>query len=101
MARMGRRKAEDAAIDVRFVLTENAKMKLKSSNAGFFRPATVVVSTAKLPIEINGRFYETCVFAGKDSEVVERYSSVAEAVAGHARNCIVHGIFNVWTGYLN
>lgn len=66
-------------------------MNLKSSNAGWLSPPTVVVSTVKLPISIDGMSYETCIFVGKDSEVVERYASPSEAVQGHQRHAAKHG----------
>lgn len=64
------------------------KFQLVSNNAGFLRPATVVLSTVKLPaIFISGLdySYETCLFSHGESEVLERYSSLADAIRGH--NC--------------
>lgn len=56
---------------------------------GYYEP-TVLLSTIILPIQIsNGDGiacqYETCLFAGRGSEVLERYATLEEAVQGHER----------------
>ena len=42
-----------------------------------------VVSTVTLPFEHVGGWYETCVFFEDKSDVVRRYRTMEQAVAGH------------------
>ena len=48
-------------------------------------PDGALISTVCLGIDHAGFWYETCVFRGDDSEVVERYTTRVEAVEGHER----------------
>jgi spore coat polysaccharide biosynthesis protein SpsF (cytidylyltransferase family) len=60
--------------------------QLISDNAGWIRPASVVLSTVEMPRIKDFDFgyrYESCLFTGSDSEVLERYNTVSEAVRGH------------------
>lgn len=68
------------------------KFHLQDDNGGFFTEPTVRVSTVRLPVPHNGGQYETCVFAGDDSDVVERYKTSVEAAAGHAKYCKKYGV---------
>lgn len=69
-------------------------MNLKSTNGGLLKPATVLVSTVSLPRGLGTEVkpYETCLFAGDDSEVVATYHTMAEAIKGHAEQCRLHGV---------
>jgi len=62
--------------------------QLISDNAGWIRPASVVLSTVQMPdikgFDIGYR-YESCVFSKGDSEVLARYNTVADAVRGHKK----------------
>ncbi len=84
----------------------STRWHLKSNNSGWFRPATVHVSTVEMPriagIDF-GYKYESCVFGVKfdydnesynleGSDVVSRYDTVAEATAGHVALCRKYGI---------
>ncbi len=57
-----------------------------SDNGGWLKPATVTLSTVKMPeikgIDLGYR-YESCLFTKGDSEVLARYDTVADAVLGH------------------
>ncbi len=79
---------------------------LDSNNGGLLRPATIRVSTIEMP-KINdfdfGYRYETCVFGLKfnnktesydvtESDVVDRYDTLSEAAAGHAKICREYGV---------
>ncbi len=45
----------------------------------------MMVSTVKLPMEHwGGMWYETCAFLGGDSDIVDRYATEGDAIAGHA-----------------
>ncbi len=49
-----------------------------------FKLEGFTVSTVLLPLEHPGEtWYETCVFAMGDSDIVDRYKTYLEAVAGH------------------
>lgn len=51
---------------------------------------TLRISTVELPEE-HGHGYETCVFKRNgDSEVVENYTTLADALAGHYRHAKRH-----------
>lgn len=57
--------------------------QLLSNNGKAFKRATVELSTVYLLVPI-GRFeYESCVFTETDSEVLNRYLTLPEAIAGH------------------
>lgn len=43
----------------------------------------VLVSTVRLPIQIDGHSYETCIFYGRDSDVAARYDSLMDMIIGH------------------
>lgn len=60
---------------------------LDSNNGRVFRAATVRVSTIQLPLEIDGKLYETCLFTPGECEVLDRYEYLSEAVAGHHNHC--------------
>ena len=66
------------------------RWQMISHNGGVFKPMTVELSTVRMPnvpgLDL-GYSYETCVFTNVDSEVVERYHTVAEATQGHAKWC--------------
>lgn len=79
---------------------------LDSNNGGWLRPATIRVSTIEIPqikgLDLGYR-YETCVFGLKfdhtkdqynmsDSDVVDRYDTLLDAAAGHARICREYGV---------
>ena len=51
-----------------------------------FRPATVELYTSRMPqvFRINYE-YETCIFTNNDSEVLDRYNSLSDAIEGHIK----------------
>ena len=56
---------------------------------GYYQP-TVRLSTIILPMSFDygdGKQtrYETCLFSGSDSEVIDRYETLEEAVRGHEK----------------
>lgn len=67
-------------------------MNLKSGNGTYFRPATVMVSTVKLPISVDGCMYETCLFTKSDSEVIDRYETLSSAISGHKKYSNEYGV---------
>jgi hypothetical protein len=63
---------------------------------GYYQP-TIRLSTIILPLSMDygdGKVYqyETCLFAGGDSEVLERYETLEEAVRGHEKHRYEHGL---------
>jgi len=60
-------------------------MQMKSNNAGWLRPATLELSTVELPFCTNDFPYESCLFSGTDSEILERYKTLQEAIEGHIK----------------
>lgn len=57
-----------------------------SNNGGIFKEPTVELSTVEMPrmpgIDL-GYTYESCLFSPRESEVLARYQSRSEAIAGH------------------
>ena len=47
-----------------------------------------VISTVKLPGDMG---YETCIFCNNGSDVVEAYTTMHEAISGHARWALNYG----------
>ena len=74
------------------MLIERCRFDLKHTDGTLLRPATVMVSTVGVP-RITGLAhmlvprYETCVFQGDDSEVVQTYETAYDARAGHFGHC--------------
>lgn len=58
---------------------------LVKDDGGLFSPPSVRVSTIRLPVSLPDGRYETCVFAGDESEVVARYHDMLSALIGHYR----------------
>lgn len=56
-----------------------------SDNAGFFSRATLRLSTIQLPIEIDGCWYESCIFSCEDSEIIGRHKTLEEAAKFHVK----------------
>lgn len=67
-------------------------MHLVSHNGGWFTPWTLQLRTSKLPCAIDGCWYESCLFSRTDSEVLERYESLIDAVGGHALYSMQFGL---------
>lgn len=71
------------------------RFQMISHNGGRFTRRTVELSTVEIPpvhgITANYR-YETCVFTGNDSEVLERYNRLSDAIRGHAKWCNTMGL---------
>lgn len=62
------------------------RFQMISSNAGFFRPASVELCTTEMPKLVVGSLgyrYESCLFSVGDSDVLGRYETLSEAVQGH------------------
>jgi len=79
------------------------RWQISSNNGGWFRPATIYVSTVELPKLYDTYSFETCVFAPvfnpvtevydwNRSEVVDHYDTLAEAIIGHTRICRQYNI---------
>jgi hypothetical protein len=58
-------------------------MHLESTNGSLFKEATVRLSTISLPALFGSNKFETCLFSGKEFEVLATYSTLLEATAGH------------------
>ena len=71
------------------------RLKLTSTNGGWFRNPTLRLSTVSLPFYIDDEKYETCLFGPSDSQVIERYTTFDEAVIGHATYSVKYGVTNV------
>ena len=63
----------------------NKRWRIVSNDAVWMFPPDTQLSTVSLPVEIYPDTpYESCLFyANGDSDVVARYSSQEEAIAGH------------------
>jgi hypothetical protein len=64
------------------------RFKMISNNGGIFEEPTITLSTVELPqmpgIGVGNWSYESCVFYSfKESKVLARYQTRAEAIAGH------------------
>ena len=66
-----------------------------SSDGGLFSLTTISLSTVEMP-RISGMDfgykYESCLFSDSGSEVVDRYQTLDQAVAGHAALCRKYGL---------
>lgn len=66
------------------------RWQMLSNNGGWLKQPTVELSTVEMPqikgLDLGYR-YESCVFTDGDSDVVERYDTVVDAIAGHQRWC--------------
>jgi hypothetical protein len=60
-------------------------VKLESTNGSMFKAATIRLSTISLPALYGAGKFETSLFSGKDSEILETYNSLKDAVAGHQK----------------
>ena len=62
------------------------RFQMISNNGGIFKEPTVELSTVEM-FKISGfdlgYSYESCLFSPGDSEVLARYQTRAEAIAGH------------------
>jgi len=60
-------------------------MHIENDNGGWFREATIRISTISLPqsTKTSKTLYETCLFSGGHSEVIKLHTSLREAVAFH------------------
>lgn len=64
------------------------RFQLINNNGRWFSGPTVELRTTEMPdiawIGLNlGYKYESCLFSGRDSEVLARYDELSEAVDGH------------------
>ena len=62
------------------------RFQMISHNGDLFNDATVTLSTVEMPRlpGLNVAYpYESCLFSPGDSEVLKRYQSRSEAIAGH------------------
>ena len=66
-----------------------------SSDGGLFSLTTISLSTVEIPnipgMDFGYR-YESCLFSENGSEVVDRYQTLDQAVAGHAALCRKYGL---------
>ena len=58
---------------------------IKSNDRAPFKAPTVELSTTHLPLLVDNFMYETCLFTVDESEVLDRYATLGEALANHAR----------------
>jgi len=62
------------------------RFQMISNNGGIFKEPTVELSTVELPqlpgFDL-GYTYESCLFSPGESEVLARYQTRTEAIAGH------------------
>ena len=66
-----------------------------SSDGGLFTLETIRLSTVEMPNIPGMDFgykYESCLFSENGSEVIDRYQTLDEAVAGHAALCKRYGL---------
>lgn len=59
------------------------RFNLIATNAGYCKEATIKLSTIVIDFPGMEKYYESCLFSGKDSEVLLTYFTMAEAVIGH------------------
>lgn len=71
------------------------RFQIKSDNRAVFSNPTVVLSTVEMPRSLSGILdyrYESCLFGAGDSNVVARYNTLSEAVAGHTKLTAEYGL---------
>lgn len=62
----------------------NKHFQMISDNGSFLDPATIHLSTARLPVVPGVPAYESCLFGtGGVSEVLAEYETLNEAIQGH------------------
>jgi len=63
------------------------RFQLVSTNKTFFKPYTIMLSTVQLPISSYADIpkFETCLFVGDHSDVLETYDTLYEATVGHVK----------------
>ena len=62
------------------------RFQMISDNGGIFKEPTIELSTVEMPRFSGydpGYAYESCLFTPEDSEVLARYQTRSEAIAGH------------------
>jgi hypothetical protein len=63
------------------------RFQMISHNGGIFKEPTITLSTVELPqlpwSGVKGETYESCLFTSGEAEVLTRYQTRAEAIAGH------------------
>ncbi len=62
------------------------RFQMISNNGGVFKEPTIELSTVELPHVPGfdlGYAYESCLFSPGESEVLARYHTRSEAIAGH------------------
>lgn len=64
---------------------------LKSNNYILFKGATVLVSTVKLRTINSIIKYETCVFTEDESDVIDEYDNMLDAIKGHNKHSYEYG----------
>lgn len=63
--------------------------QMVSDNSTMFKDPTVVLSTVRLPLSNK---FETCLFIENYSEVLEVYTSLADAIKGHNHLAKIYGV---------
>lgn len=53
---------------------------------------SIELSTVKLPFAHGDMLYESCLFARQDNEVLARYTTLSEAIKGHAALAKQYGL---------
>ena len=65
------------------------RFQMISNNGGIFKEPTIELSTVELPkvpgFDIGKWTYESCLFSPNESEVLARYQTRSEAIAGHVK----------------
>lgn len=63
--------------------TDKPRFQLISTNASSGQPSTLKLSTVFIDVTGSYKYYESCLFGDKDSEVLDTYVTLSEAVVGH------------------
>ena len=77
-------------------MRDKRPLHLINDNRGWFCKPTMKLSTVKLPLELDGIVYESCLFhtAGA-TQIIERYSTFDDAVFGHVAHATQYNLPNV------
>lgn len=72
------------------------RYQMTSDNGGRILPGTITLHTTEMPsirgIRMTPYLYESCIFTPTDSEVLEVYFTLAEAIEGHKKLALKYGL---------
>ena len=63
-----------------------------ATNAGYCLEPTLRLSTVVIDFPGMEKYYESCLFGGKDSEVLLTYVTMSDAVVGHNKLAMQLGL---------